>query len=284
MTINTTLLGLSSAPLLTSSNYGMLAETERLTDPLEMRRLSAHGDGFLGGGGFSNPLAAIYPNGGVPQDTATLARVVEAARLENSLLGGTVPVWVQSAAGSAMPRLNTLSAIPAGIEELYETMTEVDHWTEWMPRFKKSKGIPAEHPGAITHEVLMNGGPSDFHYQSRMEYGPIEGGFQIRWRLQQLPGFQSDRHAKGLKINDGSWTFTPLPGRPNETLMAYQIHVEPQVNGLLLRTLKPIIMALTLGEFDKVISAMANRAADNSWPLNGSGNPSGRKYVVRKTG
>src|SRR5579885_235011 len=150
--INPTWLGLTNAfPTLPSAD-GMLAETERATDPMASRCLTIDG-GSPWGGGSSNPMTGIFPNGDAPRSLSSIERVAASNHWIEPMSQGTVFVWVQNVAGSAMPRLNTLSIIPAEPAKIYETATDVDAWADWMPRFQRSRGIPSGFKNSITHEV-----------------------------------------------------------------------------------------------------------------------------------
>lgn len=236
-----------------------------------------------GGGGSSrgNPLAEIFRGGKPPTEASVIQDVVESHSLLDALKNGTVYVWVQPASGSTMPRLNTLAAIPTDYQTLYQAMIRHDDWVTWMPRFQESRGTPTGTPGVLTHEAKTRGGGKTFHYRARFESREIADGALCFWTLDQ-GGFRLARKCTGLRKNDGSWSFVSVPGEPNETLMAYQIHIEPVANSFLLKVLKPIIMNLTLGEFHHVVGAMANRATDPNWRQGSPANPSGRAYRVQR--
>ncbi len=244
------------------------------------RCLSISGGG-PSGGGTANPLTSLYVGGRPPVNASLVGEIIDRHGMSQDLEKGIVPTWVRDVPGSPMQQLNTVAHIKkATIDDLIDVSTHVDEWVWWMPRFIKSHGIPTGQPGAITHEVLMDGGASHFHYQAWMESGPVDGGFQIRWWIQPRPDFQIDRKAKGLRINNGSWTFAPSPR--GGTYMAYQIHVEADINSLLLKVFRPIIMRITLGEFDQIISAINNRSVDRTWTRNSGTNPSGQNFRLMR--
>ncbi len=239
--------------------------------------------GGVGGGGSGSPSQAlrdIFPGGAVPPSGTVIQEAVQGNSLMPSLESGSVFMQVAHVHGYTMPRLDSLSLIPVAPQRLYDAMVDMTDWPSWMPRNVLSR-TSAIGSGVKHHEGKTDTGAFTFHYRDRVNFGPLTDGFQISWSLDTA-GWKVDRKAKGLRMNDGSWTFAAVPGRPDETLMAYQIHIEADVNKFVLRLVKPAITMMTIREFDQLIQAMANRAADSTWGKQSSGNPSGRQYSVRR--
>ena len=243
--------------------------------------LSISGGGPGGGSHSSNPLTELFPGGNPPTSPLQIREVVENHSLAATLQQGTILIWVQNVPGSTMPRLNTLSALPVRCADLYHTLVGLNQWAQWMPRFRQSSGTPAGRLGEQLHEVKTDGGMKTFQHRARFYHEESDGGAVCHWTLEQR-GFRTDRGCTGLRKNDGTLTLVPLVAGEPETLMAYQIHIEPDVNRLLLATIKPIITRVTLNEFDQIVTAMANRSANSNWHRNSGTNPAGRRYHVQR--
>ncbi len=223
-----------------------------------------------------NPLESIYPEGRPPASSQPLVDFVADPTVLANLRNGEIYCWIQKV-GTSLPQFNTLSLIPAPARQVYECAKNVKAWAEWMPRFLHSDGTPIEGSSDIFHEVLMNADAYDFNYQARMSFFEGSEEFQIQWTIPQNHGFNPTK-GKGLRINNGSWTFAPLPGDPSKTIMAYQIHTDPDLPSWLLKPAALVIVPLTTREFHSIIQAVANRSVDPTWRRERKDNPSNVVY------
>jgi hypothetical protein len=246
---------------------------------------SIQGMGSLGGGTpppsrGPNPLSELFPKGAPPENAATKAEIVEKHGLRPELAGGTVLAWLEDVGGN-LPRFHTLSQLPVNYGQLYRTVLNVDDWAEWMPAFLKSKSKGSMAIGQKIQEAQTGTDIRMFHYQVRVRNSEIPGGFQIVWGLDD-EDFALEAGKTGLKINDGAWTFGPLGNDRTQTLMAYQIHVEPDILDLFVKTTRMFIERAVLNQFNEVIAAMANRTLDSSWTKDAKKNPCGVTYQIRR--
>ncbi len=260
-----------------------------------MNTVSMLGSSTLLAASSFNPSAAletVFPRGAMPTDAGVISQAVQQNELFSALQQGSIFLRIEKVEKAAMPRLDTVSSlrVPSHMtaRDAYQAMLNLDNWNQWMPRNIFSRGTPTGRPNEQFHEAKVDGGAGGtFHYRSHLFNRDVPNGHQIYWTIDSQSRIEPDRKLKGLAINDGSWTFTDMPGEPGEILMAYQIHIEALVKGgwlgkQALKLLEPIITRMTLGEFDQVVSAMANHTVDPSWTEGSGQNPSGRTYQVKK--
>jgi hypothetical protein len=277
-------MGLPGLAAIETGVHGLV--TPDLTSDSVFQRLpSIQGLGPIGGGTPppsrpANPLSELFPNGSPPENAGTLAEIVEKHGLGEELAGGTVLAWLEEVGGN-LPRFHTLSQLPVNYGQLYRTVLNVDDWAEWMPAFSMSRSKGPIAMGQRIQEAQTGTDIRMFHYQVRVKNSEIPGGFQIVWGSDG-EDFALEPGKTGLKINDGAWTFGPLGHDRTQTLMAYQIHVEPDIMDLFVKTTRMFIERAVLNQFNEVIAAMANRTLDASWTKDAKKNPCGVTYQIRR--
>lgn len=232
----------------------------------------------------SPALLGIFPQGAAPTDAAQITDAVVTHGLLDSLREGNVYVGLQDIPESLLPRFNTLSLLPVNHMKLYATMLNVDDWADWMPRFQTSERKGPWSMGQKIQEAKTGTEIRMFHYRALVQNREIPGGEQIVWNLDGSGDFTPDSGTTGLRVNNGSWTFTATPEDRNQTLMAYQIHVVPDILDFFVASARLLIEKVTMNEFHGVIQAMANRTLDPSWTPRSPQNPSGMSYKIQKVG
>lgn len=226
---------------------------------------------------INNFLTAIFPAASPPRSTQAVADVIQQNQLAGDLLRGTAFYAIQPVEGFKVSRLLTLSALPVSVSDLVHCMNDIDSWGDWMPRFSFSRGRPTGRAGEQYQEAKMKAAGLSIHYQILVHNTPMELGHQIYWNLDKS-GFKKDLLAMGLEVNNGSCTFLPLPGRPAETVLAYEIHT--QVTPLIPGTAEKITRT-TIEEFPEFPTNLGNRALDGGWARKSRHAPLGRTYTMR---
>ncbi len=211
--------------------------------------------------------ASLYPMQAASLQAQALASAAQHQDLLTELRRNTILYGIQDRPETKMPRLlaTWLATNPdpmersIEMERLFEVMKDVDRWAEWMPRFTFSKKIPSGQPDSYFQEARMKAAGFTVHYRILVHERRLDLGLQLYWSIEET-GFQKDRLAMGLAINNGSCTFYPLGG--GETLVVYTIHT--QVTPLFPGT-KNKITNTTIEELPQFPASLNSRCVNLQW-------------------
>jgi len=137
--------------------------------------------------------------------------------------------------------------IDAPVDTVWPIVRDCQHFHEFMPRTAKSE-LRARDGDEMTCfvEIDMPWPISNLKSETRSRIERLGGGAMRR----------SWTHAAGTyKRNNGSWLARPFPGRPDRTLLIYEIDVDPAMP-----IPDAILRKAQTGSLPKMFTAIAKRA------------------------
>jgi hypothetical protein len=217
-------------------------------------------------------LTRIFRGDEPPMDAHSVSELVQRYNLLEPLSGGEIFVKLEDTSSSSLPTTYSLSLLPAEYTQVFRTLLNVNEIEKWMPRLEKFRIIGNEtrefDNRPISQKVLGRfkaGSRLTFQGQFLFDYRPIPGGLQMSWRLHGPQEFP-EKDVKLMRINNCSFTLLPVPNRPDQTVFAYNIHVEP--DSVFLRAgLAMFLPGAHKNELPQSFGALANRTISPSWTI-----------------
>lgn len=146
-----------------------------------------------------------------PVDPRTLERLTR----------GEVIVTTEPVAGSSTPRLIVHAVIDAPTDRLWDLIDRSALYSRFMPRVKKSEELSRSGDDVRTRVTVDMPFPLRNLTATTQARHTVEPGvrYERAWRLE----------SGDYKLNEGSWTLTPLADDAGRTFVHYQLHVIPKV-------------------------------------------------------
>jgi ribosome-associated toxin RatA of RatAB toxin-antitoxin module len=142
-----------------------------------------------------------------------------------------------------MPGASRSVTINAPIEQVFKTVTDYDHYGEFLPEVKGVRSSDRKGAEVLVHYELKL--MKTIHYTLKMRE---EAPKRIFWTLEK---------GEMMKANQGSWTFEAKS--PTQTLATYQIEIT--LGPLVPKTL---VNALVDTSLPKMLEAFKQRAEQSS--------------------
>jgi hypothetical protein len=177
------------------------------------------------GGPAVGPAAASCMDG----PTAGLAACLAADGWEQVQDEDGIRVYTRDHPRSNIREVMARTLIRSDPQALFQLLTDVDRYTEFMPSTLERCELLAEHDGSyFVFQQLDLPFVDDRYYTIRLSPGTDAGGEALRlsWELAKDSRYAVEGRGSRVRVNRGFWSLRPT-GRPGETEAIYFVHTDP---------------------------------------------------------
>jgi|GEM_PF-7130856 len=229
-------------------------------------------------------LTRIFRGDEPPADARAVTEMVERHGLMDYLEDGKIVVGLQESIAK-IPTTYDVAILRASPQQVFKTLLDINATGAWMPRLEYFRTVGDDAMDTTTLQRALDGSrlsvtqkaqgrfragsilasPLIFQGNFLFTFRNIPGGQQMSWELKGPQDF-TERDAKKMSICNSSFTVIPAPNRSDWTLLAHNIHVEPQ-SGILNTVLMLFFPGAHKTELSQFMTGLANRSLVSSWTV-----------------
>jgi ribosome-associated toxin RatA of RatAB toxin-antitoxin module len=158
-------------------------------------------------------LAATAPASAKPRkiELAPLPEKLDVRAMAPMLEQGEL-IWVNSQKDGKFKQASIMAVVNAGVKKTWDTVTDYDHYNEFMPNAKKIVVLSREGNDAVLSYTIDLPGP-DFEYTLRHHHTPYT---KVDIRPENDKG----------DIKTGAWRWELIPLTDNRTVLVYTLYTD----------------------------------------------------------
>lgn len=137
----------------------------------------------------------------------------------------TLRIWARAHVESDIHEVKATRVMPVAIDDVWATITDVEHFVEFMPYVAEARVVKRTDSGHFEYLRINPPFVSQRDYTLHVTVEQDEGFYQRSWTIANAHGPAPTDNAVRLQICDGSWTLRRVDA--DHTEVTYWIYTDP---------------------------------------------------------